>query len=161
MFSPQTRSLGNAIVGARLDDNQQLQLVDYFAPPQRQLDAGARSGHERHADGVRLPRTEVPRRHEQGMPGVAPRSRGARRRGSPHDAAHHTAAVQRRSGLRRQGRVGRHGRLAGFARRAVGARSVLGTRQPHLPCANRVWPAEDGRSRRLQAGGSRARDNGG
>ncbi len=33
MFSPQTKSLGNAIVGARLDDNQQLQLVDYFAPP--------------------------------------------------------------------------------------------------------------------------------
>ena len=32
MFSPQTKSLGNAIVGARLDDNQQLQLVDYFAP---------------------------------------------------------------------------------------------------------------------------------
>ena len=33
MFSPQTKSLGNAIVGARLDENQQLQLVDYFAPP--------------------------------------------------------------------------------------------------------------------------------
>ena len=33
LFSPQTRSLGNAIVGAKLDDNQQLQLVDYFAPP--------------------------------------------------------------------------------------------------------------------------------
>ena len=75
MFSPQTKSLGNAIVGAKLDDNQQLQLVDYFAPPQRQLDAGARSGHERHADGVRLPGTEVPRRHEQGMPRLAPRSR--------------------------------------------------------------------------------------
>ena len=26
LFSPQTRSLGNAIVGAKLDDNQQLQL---------------------------------------------------------------------------------------------------------------------------------------
>ena len=25
--------LGNAIVGAKLDENQQLQLVDYFAPP--------------------------------------------------------------------------------------------------------------------------------
>jgi outer membrane protein assembly factor BamB len=33
IFSPLTKSLGNAIVGARLDDNQQLQLVDYFAPP--------------------------------------------------------------------------------------------------------------------------------
>ena len=32
MFSPETRSLGNAIVGAKLDANQQLQLVDYFAP---------------------------------------------------------------------------------------------------------------------------------
>jgi outer membrane protein assembly factor BamB len=32
MFSPQTKSLGNAIVGAKLDENQQLQLVDYFAP---------------------------------------------------------------------------------------------------------------------------------
>ena len=61
---------------------------------ERQLDARARSGHERHTDGVRLPRTEVPRRHEQGMPRVAPRSRRARRRGSPDDAPHDAAAVQ-------------------------------------------------------------------
>jgi outer membrane protein assembly factor BamB len=32
-FNPETRSLGNAIVGVKLDANKQLQLVDYFAPP--------------------------------------------------------------------------------------------------------------------------------
>jgi len=31
-YSPETRSLGNAIVGAKLDANQQLQLADWFAP---------------------------------------------------------------------------------------------------------------------------------
>jgi outer membrane protein assembly factor BamB len=32
-FDPTNRSLGNAIIGAKVDANQQLQLVDYFAPP--------------------------------------------------------------------------------------------------------------------------------
>jgi outer membrane protein assembly factor BamB len=32
-FSPETGNLGNAIVSVRLDANKQLQLVDYFAPP--------------------------------------------------------------------------------------------------------------------------------
>jgi outer membrane protein assembly factor BamB len=32
-FNPATRSLGNAIVGVKLDANKQLQLVDYFAAP--------------------------------------------------------------------------------------------------------------------------------
>jgi hypothetical protein len=31
-FSPETRSLGNAIIGAKLSASQELQLVDYFAP---------------------------------------------------------------------------------------------------------------------------------
>ena len=141
-FSPATRSLGNAIVGAKLDAEPAAAARRLLRAAERQLDVAARSRHERHADGVRLPRTEVPRRHEQGMPGVAARSRRARRRGSPHDAPHHAAAVQRRSGVRRQGRVGRDGRLAGCARRAVGARAVLGTGQPHLPRADRVRPAD-------------------
>ena len=33
MYNPTARSLGNAIVGVRIDANQQLQLVDWFAPP--------------------------------------------------------------------------------------------------------------------------------
>jgi outer membrane protein assembly factor BamB len=33
LYDPGARSLGNAIVGVRLDANQQLQLVDWFAPP--------------------------------------------------------------------------------------------------------------------------------
>jgi hypothetical protein len=32
-FNPTTKSLGNAIVAVKLDANRQLQLVDYFAPP--------------------------------------------------------------------------------------------------------------------------------
>ena len=32
-FNPATKSLGNAIVGVKLDANKQLQLVDYFGPP--------------------------------------------------------------------------------------------------------------------------------
>lgn len=32
-FRPESRSLGNAIVSVQMDDNQQLQIVDYFAPP--------------------------------------------------------------------------------------------------------------------------------
>ena len=32
-YNPETRSLGNAIVAAKLDANQQLQIVDWFAPP--------------------------------------------------------------------------------------------------------------------------------
>lgn len=32
-FDPANRNLGNAIIAARMDDNQQLQLEDYFAPP--------------------------------------------------------------------------------------------------------------------------------
>jgi hypothetical protein len=32
-FNPATKSLGNAIVGVKLDAKQQLQLVDYFGPP--------------------------------------------------------------------------------------------------------------------------------
>jgi outer membrane protein assembly factor BamB len=32
-FNPATKSLGNAIVAVKLDANKQLQLVDYFAPP--------------------------------------------------------------------------------------------------------------------------------
>src|SRR5262245_10041809 len=31
-FNPATKSLGNAIVAVKLDENRQLQLVDYFAP---------------------------------------------------------------------------------------------------------------------------------
>jgi outer membrane protein assembly factor BamB len=33
LFSPTTKNLGNTIVGAKIDENGQLQLVDYFAPP--------------------------------------------------------------------------------------------------------------------------------
>lgn len=32
-FRPETRALGTAIVGVKLDANRQMQLVDYFAPP--------------------------------------------------------------------------------------------------------------------------------
>jgi putative pyrroloquinoline-quinone-binding quinoprotein len=32
-FNPATKSLGNAIVGVKLDANKQLQLVDYYGPP--------------------------------------------------------------------------------------------------------------------------------
>jgi hypothetical protein len=33
VYNPTTRSLGNAIVGVKIDANKQLQLVDWFAPP--------------------------------------------------------------------------------------------------------------------------------
>lgn len=33
LFSPTTKNLGNTIVGAKVDENGELQLVDYFAPP--------------------------------------------------------------------------------------------------------------------------------
>jgi len=33
MFDPSNRRLGNAIVGVKIDDNKQLQLADFFAPP--------------------------------------------------------------------------------------------------------------------------------
>jgi outer membrane protein assembly factor BamB len=33
MFDPENRRLGNGIVGVKLDDNKQLQLVDYFGAP--------------------------------------------------------------------------------------------------------------------------------
>jgi hypothetical protein len=33
LFNPTTKNLGNTIVGAKVDDNGELQLVDYFAPP--------------------------------------------------------------------------------------------------------------------------------
>ena len=153
-FSPQTKSLGNAIVGARLDDNQQLQLVDYFAPP------NANWMRARDLD-MNVTPMAFDYRGRKFLVGTSKECRvwlldrealgGEDHRTTP---PHHAAAVQRRSGLRCQGRLGRHGRLAGFARRAVGARSVLGTRQPHLPRADRVWPAEDGRGRGLQAGGN-------
>ena len=64
------------------------------------------------------------------MPRVAPRSRRARRRGSPDDAPHDAAAVQRRSGVRREGRWGAMAAWQDSAGRAVGARAVLGTGQP-------------------------------
>jgi outer membrane protein assembly factor BamB len=32
-YNPTARSLGNAIVGVKIDDNRQLQLADWFAPP--------------------------------------------------------------------------------------------------------------------------------
>ena len=73
---------------------------------ERQLAVSPRPRRQRDAGAVRPSQSQVPGRHEQGMPALAARSRRARRRGSPHDAAHHAAALQRRAGVRRQGRSG-------------------------------------------------------
>ena len=152
-FSPQTESLGNAIVGAKLDANQQLQLVDYFAPPNANWMRRARPRHERHADGVRLPRTKF-------LVGTSKECRvwlldREALGGEDHRTTLHTTPLlcNDDQAFDAKGVWGAHGRLAGFARRAVGARAVLGTGQPHLPRADRVRPAEDGRRRGVQAGG--------
>ena len=73
---------------------------------ERQLALAPRPRRERDADGVRLSRPQVPRRHEQRMPHVAARSRRARRRRSPHVAPHRrrcSATTRRRSTARASG----------------------------------------------------------
>ena len=111
--SRQPRASATRIVGVKLDANKQLQLADYFGAPnanwlwRRDLDVNTTPV------AVRLSRPQVPRRHEQGMPAVAARSRRARRRGSSHHAAHDAAHLQRRAGVRRTRRLGRAERVAG------------------------------------------------
>ena len=87
----------------KLDANKQLQLADYFARAERELAVAARPRRQHDAGALRLSRPEVPRRHEQGMPAVAARSRRARRRGSSHDARtpRRSSATTRRRSTRR------------------------------------------------------------
>ena len=74
-FDPANRRLGNGIVGVKLDAGKQLQLADYFGATnanwlwRRDLDVNTTPVL------VRLSRAQVPRRHEQGMPALAARSR--------------------------------------------------------------------------------------
>jgi hypothetical protein len=151
-FNPATRSLGNGIVGVKLDANQQLQLVDYFGAPnanwlwRRDLDVNVTPM------SFEYSRPQVPRRDEQGMPPVAARSRGARRRRSSDDALHDTAAVQRRAGVRQPRRVGRDGDLAGCRRCAVGARAFLGAGQQDFPGPGRAFPSHRRRRGGLPTG---------
>ena len=112
MFDPSNRRLGNGIVGVKLDDEQAAAARRLLRRAERELAVAARSRRQHDAGGVRLPRPQVPRRHQQGVPAVAARSRRARRRGSSDDAAHHAAHLQRRAGVR--------------LRAASGARSARG-----------------------------------
>ena len=150
-FDPLTRRLGNGIVAVKLDANKQLQLVDFFGAPnanwlwRRDLDVNTTPV------AFDYRRTQVPGRHEQGVPAVAARSRRARRRGSPHDAADDAAHLQRRAGVRCQGHVGRAQRLAGRERHAVGARTVLGTGQHAVQGADRTCAADRRRCGGIQA----------
>ena len=114
---------------------------------QRELAVAARPGRQHDADGGRLPRPEVPGRHEQGVPAVAAGSRGTGRGGPPDDAPDHTADLQRRAGVRCEGHLGRVECLAGREGHAMGDRAVLGTGEPDVQGADRARPP-DGRRRR-------------
>ena len=103
-FAAESNSLGTALVAVKLDANKQLQLVDYFAPPnanwlfRRDLDLNVTPM------AFDYRGTEVPRRHEQGMPScgcsTATTLAVADNRTTLQTYA---AALQRRAGVRRQG----------------------------------------------------------
>ena len=84
---------------------------------ERELAVPPRPRREHDAGGDRLPRPEVPRRHEQGVPSVAPGPREPRWRGSSHHASHDAAHLCRLAGVRQRRRVGR-ARAPGRIRRA-------------------------------------------
>ena len=74
-FVPATKTLGSAIVAVKLDENRQEQLADYFAAP------NANFLYRRDLDLNVTPMAfdyrgrEIPRGDEQGVPGMAARSR--------------------------------------------------------------------------------------
>ena len=79
-FDEATKSLGNAIVSVKMDAKGELQLVDYYAPPnanwmfRRDLDVNVTPM------VIDYRGTQVPGRHQQGVPALAARSRQPRRR---------------------------------------------------------------------------------
>ena len=100
IFDDASKSLGNAIVSVKMDANGELQLVDYYAPPnanwmfRRDLDVNVTPM------AFDYPGTQVPRRHQQGVPDLAARSRQPRRPRSPNGAARRrrcSATTRRRS----------------------------------------------------------------
>ena len=126
------------IVGVKLDTNKQLQLVDFFGAPnanwlwRRDLDVNTTPV------AIDAQRTQVPGRHEQGVPACGCSIARARRRGSPDDAAHDPAHLQRRARVRCQRDLGSARCMAGPERHRVGAGAVLGTREQGVPRAGRA-----------------------